>query len=53
MGIYRTLDEFSPRYCPTRSIDAAGEFVCDPTAVGFNNGREWEIRTYVNFNIFN
>ncbi len=53
MGIYRTLDEFSPRYCPIRTIDAAGDLVCDPTAIGFDNGREWEIRTYVNFNIFN
>ena len=52
MGIFRTLDEFSPRYCPTRTIDAAGDIVCDPTAVGFDNGNEWEIRTYVNFNIF-
>ncbi|MEO0899457.1 MAG: glycoside hydrolase family 2 TIM barrel-domain containing protein [Bacteroidota bacterium] len=50
---YRTLDEFSPRYCPTRSFDAAGDFVCDPTAVGFGNGREWEIRTYLQFNIVN
>ena len=53
MAIYRTLDEYSPRYCPVRSMDAAGDFVCDPTAVGFDNGTEWEIRTYVHFNIFN
>jgi hypothetical protein len=52
MGIFRTLDEFSPRYCPTRTLDAAGDFVCDPTAVGFDNGHEWEIRTYLHINIF-
>lgn len=50
---WRTLDEFSPRYCPTRAFDAAGDFACDPTAVGFDNGREWEIRTYMQFNISN
>lgn len=50
---WRTLDEFSPRYCPTRSFDAAGDFVCDPEAVGFENGREWEVRTYMQFNITN
>jgi hypothetical protein len=53
MGIYRTLDQFSPRYCPTRTVNAAGEIVCDPTAPGFNNGNEWEVRTYVRMNIFN
>lgn len=51
MGIFRTLDRFSPRYCPTRSLDA-GEFVCDPEALGFDNGNEWEIRTYLHVNIF-
>ena len=53
MGIYRTLDQYSPRYCPVRTIDAAGDLVCDPTAIGFDNGIEWEIRTYVHINIFN
>jgi hypothetical protein len=51
-GIFRTLNEFSPRYCPTRSLDAAGDLVCDPTAVGFDNGQEWEIRTYLHINVF-
>ncbi|RME97210.1 MAG: glycosidase [Bacteroidetes bacterium] len=52
MGTFRTLDQFSPRYCPTRIINAAGESECDPTAVGFDNGQEWEIRTYLHVNIF-
>lgn len=49
--IWRTLNEFSPRYCPTTTFDSAGELVCDPTALGFDDGREWEFRTYVHFNI--
>jgi hypothetical protein len=52
MGIFRTLNEFSPRYCPVRTMNAAGNFICDPNAVGFANGNEWEIRTYININIF-
>ncbi len=48
---WRSLDQFSPRYCPTNILDAAGDLVCDPEAPGFDNGREWEIRTYVHFNI--
>jgi hypothetical protein len=49
--IWRSLDRYSPRYCPTTTIDAAGQIVCDPTAPGLDNGQEWEIRTYVHFNI--
>ncbi len=48
---WRSLDQFSPRYCPTRNLDINGDLVCDPLAPGFDNGREWEIRTYVHFNI--
>lgn len=51
-GIYRTLDQFSPRYCPVRLPAADGTFECVPTAQGFDNGNEWEIRTYVHINIF-
>lgn len=49
--IWRSLDRYSPRYCPATTIDAAGQIVCDPTAPGLENGQEWEIRTYVHFNI--
>ena len=52
MGTFRTLDQFSPRYCPTMTINDAGDMVCDMTAPGFGNGNEWEIRTYVKLNIF-
>lgn len=48
---WRSLDQYSPRYCPTHKIDAAGDHVCDPEALGFDNGREWEIRTYFHINI--
>lgn len=51
-GTYRTLNRYSPRYCPTHFINAAGELECDPTAPGYGNGNEWEIRTYIHINIF-
>ena len=51
-GLYRTLDQYSPRYNPTQVISPAGELVPDPTAPGYDNGNEWEIRTYVRLNIF-
>lgn len=44
---YRTLNRYSPRYAPTLTIDPAGNWVPDPTAVGFPSGNEWEIRTFV------
>jgi hypothetical protein len=50
-GTYRTLDKYSPRYSPIQKIDAAGNWVPDPNAIGFPDGNEWEIRTYIQFNI--
>lgn len=50
-GTYRTLNKYSPRYSPIKTIDAAGNWVPDPNAIGFPNGNEWEIRTYVQINI--
>ena len=49
-GTYRTLDQFSPRYLPNVIEE---EFATEPTIspVGFDNGNEWEIRTYVHINI--
>jgi len=47
-GTWRSLNEFSPRYAPL----AAPEFGVPPISpVGFPNGSEWEIRTYVHINI--
>lgn len=48
---YRTLDKYSPRYAPTQKLDDGGMLVPDPDAIGFDNGNEWEIRTYVRINI--
>jgi hypothetical protein len=53
MGIlasWRSLDEYSPRYCPGLVPDAFGSLQCDPTAEG-SNGSEWEIRTYLHVSI--
>ncbi|MBL7732339.1 MAG: hypothetical protein JNM88_14265 [Chitinophagaceae bacterium] len=50
-GTYRTLDRYSPRYSPVKTLDAAGNWVPDPTAIGFPDGNEWEIRTYIQINL--
>ena len=42
----RTLNEYSPRYCPGRTPDDFGRMECNP-GIGGNHGREWEIRTYL------
>jgi hypothetical protein len=50
-GTWRSLDEFSPRYAP--NTIAPNTFPPVPTLspVGFDNGSEWEIRTYIHINI--
>jgi hypothetical protein len=45
---WRSLDRYSPRYCPGTVPDATGTPVCDPLAPG-TDGEEWEIRTYLHF----
>jgi hypothetical protein len=52
-GTWRSLDQYSPRYSPTQILNVANELVPDPTALGFANGQEWEIRTYLQINIGN
>jgi hypothetical protein len=49
-GTWRALDQFSPRYLPNETTN---EFDTAPTIspVGFSNGSEWEIRTYIHINI--
>ncbi len=47
---WRSLDEYSNRYCPV-SVYENGEAVCDPEAEGYEDGREWEIRTYLHVGI--
>ena len=48
MATWRSLDKYSPRYCPGYIYDIDNNLVCDPAAAG-GNGNEWEIRTYLNF----
>ena len=49
MGTWRSLNEFSPRYSPNQAEPFANQPIISP--VGFPNGSEWEIRTYVHINI--
>lgn len=51
MGIWRTLNQYSPRYSPT--FVPANTYPAVPTLspAGFGNGSEWEIRTYIHINI--
>jgi hypothetical protein len=50
MGTWRALDQYSPRFSPNLT---ANEFDTQPivSPVGFPNGTEWEIRTYIHINI--
>ena len=50
-GTWRSLNEFSPRYSP--NVVPPNTFPPVPTIspVGFGNGNEWEIRTYIHINI--
>ncbi|MBD0831833.1 glycoside hydrolase family 2 TIM barrel-domain containing protein [Aestuariibaculum sediminum] len=49
-GTWRSLDQYSPRYAPNVT---ASDFATQPiiSPVGFDDGNEWEIRTYVHINI--
>ena len=47
--IWRSLNEFSPRYAPNESAPFAPQPIVSP--VGFPNGNEWEVRTYIHINI--
>lgn len=51
MGIWRSLDQYSPRYLPTFVPENTYPPVPPLSPVGFGNGSEWEIRTYVHINI--
>lgn len=50
-GTWRTLDRYSPRYSPVLMQDPSGALVPNPNAIGFDNGREWEVRTYIQISI--
>jgi len=46
---WRSLNEYSPRYSPNVALPFATAPIISP--VGFPNGDEWEIRTYVHINV--
>ena len=47
-GTWRSLNQYSPRYSPLEAPEFGDPYV---SPVGFDNGNEWEIRTYVHINI--
>ncbi|NNF38699.1 MAG: glycosidase, partial [Gemmatimonadetes bacterium] len=47
-GTWRSLDQYSPRYCPTTTVAPDETVTCNPLGLG-DAGREWEIRTYLSF----
>lgn len=51
-GTYRTLDKYSPRYIAGYVSDGNGDFIPSVDIPGARKGNEWEIRTYIRFNIF-
>ncbi len=51
MGTWRSLDQYSPRYLPTYVPPNTFPPVPAGSPVGFGNGSEWEIRTYIHINI--
>ena len=48
-GTWRSLDQYSPRYSPNEALPFASSPIISP--VGFDDGNEWEIRTYIHINI--
>ena len=48
-GTWRSLNEFSPRYSPNLAEEFANQPIISP--VGFGDGNEWEIMTYIHINI--
>ena len=50
-GTWRSLNEFSPRFGPNFVAPNTFPPVPPISNVGFDNGQEWEIRTYVHINI--
>ncbi len=48
---WRSLDQYSPRYAPTKVPDNTFPPVPVISPVGFDDGNEWEIRTYIHINI--
>ena len=51
--MWRSLDQFSPRYSPAFTTDSNGNLIADPNfdPTQFGNGNEWEFRTYLHINL--
>jgi hypothetical protein len=49
MFTWRSLNEYSPRYLPNEAEEFATSPIISP--VGFPNGNEWELRTYLHINV--
>ncbi len=50
-GTWRSLDENSPRYLPNQVLPNTFPPVPPLSSAGFDDGQEWEIRTYIHINI--
>ena len=50
-GTWRSLNEHSPRYAPNRVPPNTFPPVPTISTIGFGDGNEWEIRTYIHINI--
>jgi hypothetical protein len=50
-GTWRSLNQYSPRYSPNVVPPNTYPPIPAISPVGFGNGNEWEIRTYIHINI--
>ncbi|MCH8547429.1 MAG: glycosidase [Balneolaceae bacterium] len=52
-GTWRSLDQFSPRFAPTNPDGSAVDLddLGSPANGNFDNGNEWEFRTYIQIHI--
>ncbi len=48
---WRSLNQYSPRYCPATEPGPLGGPVCVTDDPSLPNGSEWEIRTYLHLNV--
>jgi hypothetical protein len=48
-GTWRSMDQYSPRFSPNEALPFSTSPIISP--VGFGNGNEWELRTYIHINI--
>lgn len=51
-GTFRTLDQYSNRYVAGYAPDGSGSFEAVTDIADAAPGNEWEVRTYISFNLF-